>query len=290
MWLSSKGFKTLLAEPESQSIIFSLVNFIVLIYVLFFLLTWPYTLFYLIAHVAVFTVVIRRLSAGRLYTPKKNLKNQTIVITGAATGIGRVTAVELAKLEALVIVGIRGQERAERVAQELSNESHGNVIGHHLDLSDLSSINAFAKKIDKVDILINNAGVSKRKKELTRDGLECTFGTNHIGHFYLTQLLLPLLIQSNGRIINVSSIMHVTVAYCRSKLANILYAAELQRRYGDRGAMTTMYCALLDEAQPGKYHSNCQVAQPTPVANNSKKAQELWELSERILNEKTKYL
>ncbi|CAF3861650.1 unnamed protein product, partial [Rotaria sp. Silwood1] len=231
------------------------------------------------------------------------------------------------------------------VAQELSNESHGNVIGHHLDLSDLSSINAFAKKIDKVDILINNAGVSKRKKELTRDGLECTFGTNHIGHFYLTQLLLPLLIQSNGRIINVSSIMHVfadenidfsknysynsTVAYSRSKLANILYAAELQRRYGDRGikayslhpgfipateisrekktfeaifnilfgvcsktieqgAMTTMYCALSDEAQPGKYHSNCQVAQPTPVANNSKKAQELWELSERILNEKNK--
>jgi NAD(P)-dependent dehydrogenase (short-subunit alcohol dehydrogenase family) len=85
----------------------------------------------------------------------------------------------LSKLQARVIVGIRGQERAERIAQELSKESNGNVIGHHLDLSDLASIKAFAKKIDKVDILINNAGVVKQHTELTKDGLESTFGTNH---------------------------------------------------------------------------------------------------------------
>jgi NAD(P)-dependent dehydrogenase (short-subunit alcohol dehydrogenase family) len=119
-------------------------------------------------------------------------------------------------------------------------------------------------------------------------------------------------------------------AYAESKLANVLHAVELQRRYGDQGikayslhpggilsteltreqppivagimalfnviisktmsqgAMTTLYCALSDEAQPGKYHSNCRVAHPSLTAYNSKKAQELWELSEQILNEKTK--
>jgi NAD(P)-dependent dehydrogenase (short-subunit alcohol dehydrogenase family) len=83
------------------------------------------------------------------------------------------------QLQARVIVGIRGEARAERIAQELSKESGGNIIGYHLDLSDLRSVKTFAEKIDKVDILINNAGVSKQKKELTKDGLECTFGTNH---------------------------------------------------------------------------------------------------------------
>ena len=149
----------------------------------------------------------------------------------------------------------------------------------------------------------------------------------------MTKLLLPLLIQSSGRIINVSSYGHNfasdnvdfvrskpynhLTAYGESKLANILHAAELQRRYGGegikayslhpglitsteltreitsiqamvfavlamfsktitQGAMTTLYCALSDEAQPGKYHSNCRVAQPNPVAYDSKKAQELW--------------
>jgi WW domain-containing oxidoreductase len=120
------------------------------------------------------------------------------------------------------------------------------------------------------------------------------------------------------------------VAYSESKLANILHAVELQRRYGNQGirayslhpggvlstelnrdktpiqafflaglnivsktiaqgAMTTLYCALSDEAQPEKYHSNCRVAQPSTVAYSSVKAQELWEFSERIINERRKY-
>ncbi len=121
------------------------------------------------------------------------------------------------------------------------------------------------------------------------------------------------------------------ITYAESKLANILHAIKLQRRYGGRdikayalhpgsipstelsrettpiqavvlalfaisgktiaqGAMTTLYCALSDEAQPGKYHSNCRVAQPSPVTYKSKKAQKLWELSQKIVNEKTKHL
>jgi NADPH:quinone reductase-like Zn-dependent oxidoreductase len=171
--------KTLLVEPEFQSILFLLANSLVFIYVLIFVVAWPYALFYLVVHFTLFFIINNRLATGRLYTPKKNLKNQTVIVTGAASGIGRVTALELAKLQARVIVGIRGQARAERIARELSTESHGNVTGHHLNLSDLSSVKDFAAKINKVDILINNAGVTKKQKELTKDGLESTFGTNH---------------------------------------------------------------------------------------------------------------
>ena len=84
-------------------------------------------------------------------------------------------------------LGVRGQQRAERIAQELSNESHGNVIGYHLDLSDLSSVKIFAEQIDKIDILINNAAAVKQKKELTKDGLEPTFGTNHSKLIFLSR-------------------------------------------------------------------------------------------------------
>ena len=171
--------RTLLNEPELQSLIFLVINLITLIFILCFVVSWPYTLIYLIIHVTIVFVINKRLSAGRFFISTKNLSNQTVVITGAATGIGRVTAIEFAKLQARVIVGIRGQERAERVAVELSKESHGNVTGFHLDLGDLASIQAFAEKIDKVDILINNAGVVKKCEERTKDGLESTFGTNY---------------------------------------------------------------------------------------------------------------
>ncbi|UJR11019.1 hypothetical protein I4U23_015204 [Adineta vaga] len=341
------AIKTLLAEPESKSGLFLLANVLLSVYVLFSVTSWFYTFIYLIVQIVIFQVINQWLASGRSYTSTKNLNNQTVIVTGAASGIGRETAFELAKLHARVIVGIRGQDRAERIAQELSKQSNGNVIGYHLDLSDLSSVKSFAEKIDKVDILINNAGVAKKQKEFTKDGLESTFGTNHIGHFYLTQLLLPLLIKSSGRIVNVSSLMHVFAnentdfiknnsyntikAYAESKLANILHVIELQRRYNNRGikayalhpgsiastelgrdvnsmesillyplviisktipqgAMTTLYCALSDKAQPGKYHADCRATQPSSTAYNSKKAEELWELSETIINEKIKHL
>ncbi|UJR12497.1 hypothetical protein I4U23_016672 [Adineta vaga] len=342
------SIKTVLKEPEPKSVLFLLGNILLFIFIMFFVHSWSYTFIYLIVHIVIFRIINEQLRSGHSYISTKNLNNQTVVVTGAASGIGRITAIELAKLHARVIIGIRNQTRAERIAQELSKESNGNVIGYDLDLSDLANVKIFAEKIDKVDILINNAGVMKGQKEFTKDGLECTFGTNHIGHFYLTQLLLPLLIKSNGRIVNVSSLGHAFAkentdfiqsnsydpfqAESESKLANILHANELQRRYGNQGikayslnpgsigttgilrdnksyktliislllkivsksirqgAMTSLYCALSDEAQPGKYHSNCRVAQPSSIAYDLKKAQELWELSEKIINEKTKHL
>ncbi|CAF1061737.1 unnamed protein product [Adineta ricciae] len=340
--------ETAFKDPAIKSLLFLFGNVLLFIFIISFVHSWTYTLIYIIIQIVIFRLINERLRSGHSYTSTKNLNNQTVIVTGAASGIGRITAIELATLHARVIVGIRNQTRAERIAQELSKESNGNVIGYHLDLSDLASVKAFAEKIDKVDILINNAGVMKGHKEFTKDGLESTFGTNHIGHFYLTQLLLPLLIKSNGRIVNVSSLGHVFVkentdfihsnsydpfqAESESKLANILHANELQRRYGNQGikayslspgrvgttgitrdnksykmliisllskiisksirqgAMTTLYCALSDEAQPGKFHSNCQVAQPSSIASDSKKARELWELSEKIIHEKTEHL
>ncbi len=120
------------------------------------------------------------LAAGCYYLPIKNLRGQTVVITGAATGIGRVCALQFAKLGARVIIGVRGQERAERIAKELCQESHGgSVIGYDLDLSNLANVKLFAEKIDRVDILLNNAGAIQETYSVTTDGIEKQFGTNH---------------------------------------------------------------------------------------------------------------
>jgi NAD(P)-dependent dehydrogenase (short-subunit alcohol dehydrogenase family) len=193
--------------------------------------------------------------------PKRtDLTEYIIIITGAASGIGRVSAIEFAKLGAKVIVGIRGQNRAEEIVQALEREAHvigtGKIIGYDLDLSNLSTVKHFADKIleheQKVDILLNNAGTAHSSHSLTSDGLEIEFGTNHIGHFYLTKLLLALLIRSKARIVNVSSIGHCfiehginyefpsfpydpRIAYGQSKLAQIWHAVELQQRYGQQG-------------------------------------------------------
>jgi NAD(P)-dependent dehydrogenase (short-subunit alcohol dehydrogenase family) len=179
-----------------------------------------------------------------------------VIVTGASSGIGRVSAIEFAKLGAKVIVGIRGENRARQIAEELKNDSHGEVIGEDLDLSNLSNVKKFADRIlnteQHVEILLNNAGISQTTYALTIDGLEMDFGTNHIGHFYLTKLLLSLLIQSKSRIVNVSSIGHCSVenginhqfpsltydtkiAYGQSKLAQIWHTIILQERYGEEG-------------------------------------------------------
>ena len=184
----SFSMQVLLLEPEFQSLILFFINLLTLLFIELFLLNWPYGLIYAGIHLSVFYLLMKYFSAGRSYRSKKNLRDQTVLITGAATGIGRITAIELAKLHATVIIGVRGQERAERIAQELSRESNELVRGIHLDLSDLSSIEQFVRQINRVDILINNAGVAKQVKEWTKDGLETTFGTNHGRTSRLTSL------------------------------------------------------------------------------------------------------
>ncbi|CAF3771958.1 unnamed protein product [Rotaria socialis] len=238
-------------EPEIHSTIFLCINLIGSIIVRLLLHAWPLTIFWSCFYIILVGLINHSLAAGRYYLPTRNLRNQIVIVTGAATGIGRACALRFAKLGTCVIIGVRGQERAERVAKELSDESYGGtVIGYDLDLSSLTNVKNFAEKIERVDILLNNASTVPATYSLTADGIEKQFGTNHIGHFYLTQLLLSRL--TNGRIINVSSLVHhmvpstgidytfsklknkysASAAYASSKLAQIYHASELTRRYG----------------------------------------------------------
>jgi len=101
-------------------------------------------------YVAGLLYFVRSIAVGGSYTPNKNLKGETIVVTGAAAGIGMDTAIELAKLGGNVIVGVRGQSRADKVAQEVKEKSGSStVVGFHLDLSNLSTVKDFADKVQK---------------------------------------------------------------------------------------------------------------------------------------------
>ena len=202
-----------------------------------------------------------------------------------------------------------------------------------------------------ITALINNAGVMACPYSLTKDGFEMQMGTNHFGHFYLTQLLLPQLLKSKSRVVNVSSLMHAMWkvpcteetynqqlnkqtytpwhAYSLSKTANIHFTVELQRRFGSQGlqayvlhpggvdtglqrhvslsewfitpvrllllktqlegAQTNLFCAVSDEAAPGKYHSDCHVTEVgNPHADNPDRAREWWNYSEEIIAKKIK--
>ncbi|CAF1538255.1 unnamed protein product, partial [Didymodactylos carnosus] len=205
--------------------------------------------------------ITRKLADGRPFIISTySISSKVIIVTGATSGIGRVAAVELARIGAKVIVGIRGQERAEKIAKLIAREakvSQERIIGYHLDLSDLSVVKTFAEHIlqteHELSILLNNAATIQYSHSLTAQGFEIHFGTNHLGQFYLTQLLLPLLIKSKARVVNLSSMAHCSIddkgidyafpsspfhsfhLYSQSKLANIWHTVELNRRYGDRG-------------------------------------------------------
>jgi NAD(P)-dependent dehydrogenase (short-subunit alcohol dehydrogenase family) len=163
------------------------------------------------------------------------------VVTGASGGLGLETARVLAAHGAEVVLAVRNTEKGERVARGLT----GTVDVRRLDVADLASVRAFAAEIGPVDVLVNNAGVLAVPYALTVDGFETHLATNHLGHFALTNLLLP---QISDRVVVVSSDSHYQGrldlddlawerrsyeaygAYAASKLANLLFLAELQRR------------------------------------------------------------
>jgi NAD(P)-dependent dehydrogenase (short-subunit alcohol dehydrogenase family) len=170
---------------------------------------------------------------------------KTAIVTGANSGLGEVTARELARVGAHVILACRNTEAGEKAAAGMS----GNVEVRKLDLADLDSVRAFAQATTgPVDILINNAGVMATPQRKTAQGFELQFGTNHLGHFALTGLLLGRLKESaNPRVTVLSSTAHRmgTInfddlqseqsygrwkAYGQSKLANLMYAYEFARR------------------------------------------------------------
>src|SRR5271163_15711 len=191
---------------------------------------------------------------------------RTVIITGSNSGLGAITARELARNGAKIVMAVRNTSKGEAAAREIP----GQVEVRRLDLQDLSSVRQFADGIGTADILINNAGVMAVPYAETIDGFESQIGTNHLGHFALTNLLLPKL---TDRVVAVSSMAHWPgrislddlnwktrryrpwLAYSQSKLANLLFTSELQRRLDAVGSPLRAMAA-----HPGYSNTNLQGA------------------------------
>ncbi|WP_327367324.1 oxidoreductase [Streptomyces sp. NBC_01217] len=222
---------------------------------------------------------------------------RTAVVTGANSGIGLNTARELARRGARVLLACRDETRGKEAASRIRTAVTGaDVEFVPLDLADLDSVRKFAAAHtpDRLDLLINNAGVMALPYGRTADGFERQFGVNHLGHFALTGLLLPKLLATPGaRVVSVSSSVHAVadidigdlnsernyrrwIAYGRSKTANLLFIHELARRLSAAG------CDLVAAAaHPGYAATNLQTA---GVRMESRRAAErIFELGNRIV-------
>ncbi|WP_431233491.1 oxidoreductase [Mycolicibacterium psychrotolerans] len=189
---------------------------------------------------------------------------RTVIVTGANSGLGLITARELARVGAHTILACRNAAKGEEAAATMI----GDVEVRSLDLQDLSSISDFAAGVQSVDVLINNAGIMAVPYAVTKDGFESQIGTNHLGHFALTNLLLP---KVTDRVVTVSSFMHLLgkislkdlnwkarpysawLAYGQSKLANLLFTSELQKRLDAAGSSLKSHAA-----HPGYSATNLQ--------------------------------
>lgn len=200
-----------------------------------------------------------------------------VVITGANSGLGFETARALASASARVTMAVRDVSRGEQAAEQIrASHPDATIEVRQLDLADLASVRAFAAEQTDVDLLINNAGVMAIPRRQTIDGFEMQLGTNHLGHFALTGLLMPALASRPGsRVVNVSSNAHkfgkmnfddlmgtrrysAWGTYGQSKLANLLFTLELARRCdaADVGVLVTA-------AHPGYAATNLQYGAST---------------------------
>ena len=191
------------------------------------------------------------------------MTGKVCIVTGANTGIGKETALGLARLGATVVMVCRDRERGEAAQREIKQKSGNSNVD--LMLCDFSSQNSirqfvrdFTERHNRLDVLVNNAGVVLRQHSMTEDGLESTFAINHLGYFLVTNLLLDVLKKSApSRVVNVASTAHKYGkldisgwptgrnyssfgAYANSKLANVLFTYELARRL--KGSGVTANC------------------------------------------------
>ena len=188
-----------------------------------------------------------------------SVRGRPVVVTGGNSGIGRATARALSERGALVTIAGRNESRTDRVASEIEAATGVPVETLQVDLADLASARQAAERFrsahDDLAVLVNNAGGMFSKRQITDEGFEMTIATNYLGPFVFTEGLLDLLCRSApSRVINVASSAHgraedgvreedmdwsdsyrMMPVYGRSKLANILHARELQRRFGERG-------------------------------------------------------
>ncbi|KAG8444123.1 hypothetical protein GDO86_009344 [Hymenochirus boettgeri] len=204
-------------------------------------------------------ILLKDYTGGGNCPSKATITGQTVIVTGANTGIGKATAMELAKRGGRIIMACRDMGKCENAARDIRGKTlNHNVYARHLDLASSKSIKEFVQTIlkeeEKVDILINNAAVMRCPHWKTEDNFEMQFGVNHLGHFLLTNLLLEKMKQTgNARIINVSSLAYIAgdidfddlnwekkkyntkAAYCQSKLANVLFTIELAKKLQGTG-------------------------------------------------------
>ena len=206
------------------------------------------------------------------------------VVTGANSGLGQITARELARKGARVVLAVRTTSKGETAAQEICDAVPGaRVDVRELDLSSLESVRAFAAELTAeapaLDLLVNNAGIMQTPPSRTADGYELQFGTNHLGHFALTGLLLETLGRASApRVVTLSSNEHKgghlhfddlqlergykpRKAYQQSKMANAVFGIELDRRL--RAAGSPILSVL---AHPGYSATNLQSTGPTGIA------------------------
>nr|CAI5817404.1 unnamed protein product [Callosobruchus analis] len=216
------------------------------------------TITMVVRYLSVFLKFPTKLFSAKCITPTR-LDRKTVIVTGSNTGIGKYTAKDFFKRGARVIMACRNAQLAEEAAKDIKESCKGKsnlgeLVVVKLDLSSLQSVKNCAKEIiakeRRIDLLVNNAGVMMCPYSKTKDGFEMQMGTNHLGHFLFTMLLLPTICKSTpARIVNVSSLAHELSsridfsdlnwekrryssigAYEQSKLANVLFTKELSRR------------------------------------------------------------
>ena len=228
-----------------------------------------------------------------------DLAGRTVVVTGANAGLGLETSRVLAARGASVVLACRDQAKGEAALASIREATPGaDVRLRALDLAELASVRKFAEDLaatdNGIDVLVNNAGVMAIPERRTADGFEMQIGTNHLGHFALTGLVLPLLARRPGaRVVTVSSYAHVIgrislddlnwerrrysrwLAYAQSKLANVLFAQELDRRAKAAGVdLTSVAC------HPGYAETNLQTAGPKMEGSALK--ERLMEVANRV--------
>jgi NAD(P)-dependent dehydrogenase (short-subunit alcohol dehydrogenase family) len=279
-----------------------------------------------------------------------SMQGKVVVVTGSNVGIGLETAVGLAALGATTILACRNQAKAEAAAKEVTRRTwNDDVHVVALDLADLASVRKAADDIvsgwDRLDVLVNNAGGTWSARQVTEQGIEYTFGVNHLGPFYLTnQLLERLRSGPSARVVNLTSVGHHAAfggmnfddlqseqryegmeAYCRSKLANVLFTRELAKRLDGtavtanavhpgpvrsgfgmdgvltgimaivrpfeisprRGAKTSIFVASSPEVagKTGMYWVRSKRGHMSRHARDDAAATRLWDESERLLTE-----
>lgn len=221
----------------------------------------PWTMLLACALVVIYP--LREIVAGGVVAPEllqRDLSGRVVIVTGANTGIGYETARQLALQRATVVLAGRSLQRVEDAVARIKQDAPAALVtAMQLDLASFVSVQQFASsflsRYDRLDVLVNNAGIMFAPFALTTDGFESTFAVNHLGHFLLTELLTPMMIRTgNARIVIVSSVAHEwagrldlddinwkhssynsVTAYAWSKLANILHARALSRRLASAG-------------------------------------------------------